>query len=93
MTRLETRTKESNKYASIWVIKTHMRKEIKKKENQILIALLTGSFRGRVGAYLLGPERWWTMGEQVEARGNAGGGPKQYWRANRLSDLPIAAKD
>jgi len=26
-------------------------------------------------AYTLGPERWWTMPEQDEARGNSGGGP------------------
>jgi len=40
-------------------------------------------------AYLLGPERLWTMGDQDEARGNSGGGPKWYWRANRSSELPI----
>ncbi len=27
-----------------------------------------------VRAYLLGPERWWSMPEQGEARGNSGGG-------------------
>jgi len=33
------------------------------------------------------------MLEQDEARGNSGGGPKRYWRANRSSDLSIGAKD
>ena len=47
----------------------------------------------RVGAYMLGPERWWTMLEQGEARGNSGGSPKRYWRANRSPDLSIGAKD
>ena len=44
-------------------------------------------------AYWIWPERWWTMPDQVEARGNPGGGPKQFWRANRLSELGIGAKD
>jgi len=47
----------------------------------------------RVRAYLLGPERWWTMPGQDEVRGNSDGGPKEYWRANRFSDLGIGAKD
>ena len=46
-----------------------------------------------VRAYLLGPERWWTMPEQGEARGNSGGGSQRYWRANRSFDLGIGAKD
>jgi len=32
-------------------------------------------------------------GDQDEARGNSGGGPKRYWRANRSSELSIGAKD
>ncbi len=39
------------------------------------------------------PERWWTMPDQVEVRGNPDGRPKQFWRANRLSELGIGAKD
>jgi len=50
-------------------------------------------WRVRVGARLSGPERWWTMPERGEARGNSGGGSKRYWRANRSSDLGIGAKD
>jgi hypothetical protein len=46
-----------------------------------------------VRAYPLGPERWWTMPEQGEARGNSGGGSQRYWRANRSFDLGIGAKD
>ena len=46
-----------------------------------------------VRAYLLGPERWWTMPEQGEVRGNSDGSSKRYWRANRSSDLGIGAKD
>ena len=37
----------------------------------VIIALQCGCER----AYMLGPERWWTMPEQDEARGNSGGGP------------------
>ena len=33
------------------------------------------------------------MPDQVEVRGNPDGGPKQFWRANRLSELGIGAKD
>ena len=44
-------------------------------------------------AYLLGPERWWTMPEQNEFRGNSDGGSYRYWRANRSSYLGIGAKD
>jgi len=46
-----------------------------------------------VGAHQLGPEKVRTMDGQNEARGNSGGGSKQCWRANRLSDLSIGAKD
>jgi len=38
-------------------------------------------------AYLLGPERWWTIPDQSEARGNSGASSKRYWRANRSSAL------
>ena len=44
-------------------------------------------------AHWIRPERWWTMPDQVEVRGNPDGGPKQFWRANRLSELGIGAKD
>lgn len=44
-------------------------------------------------AHWIWPERWWTMPDQVEVRGNPDGGPKQFWRANRLSELGIGAKD
>jgi hypothetical protein len=44
-------------------------------------------------AYWIWPERWWTMPDQVEVRGNPDGRPKQFWRANRLSELGIGAKD
>jgi hypothetical protein len=47
----------------------------------------------RARADMLGPERWWTMPEQGQARGNSGGGSQRYWRANRSSDLGIGAKD
>jgi len=40
-------------------------------------------------AYTLGPERWWPMPDQDEARGNPGGGPQRFWRANRSSELGI----
>jgi len=46
----------------------------------------------RVIACLFGPERWWTMPEQSEVRGNSDGSSKRYWRANRSSDLGIGAK-
>ena len=35
MTRLETRTKESNIYASIWVIETHVRNESEEGGNSL----------------------------------------------------------
>jgi len=41
--------------------------------------------RGKV--YMLEPERWRTLPGQEEARGNPGGRPQRYWRANRSSDL------
>lgn len=40
-----------------------------------------------------GPERWWTILCYNEAMGNCGGGSKRYWRANRLSNQSIGAKD
>ena len=46
-----------------------------------------------VWVFMLGPERWWTMRDQGEARGNPGGGSKGFWRANRSSELRIGAKD
>ena len=51
------------------------------------------AFAVRVGARPMGPERWWTMLEEGEARGNSGGGPSRFWRANRSSHLSIGAKD
>jgi len=41
----------------------------------------------RAWAHILRPERWWPILAQVEARGNSGGGPQQFWRANRLSEV------
>ena len=87
-TRLETRTKESNIYASIRV-----------ENSNCVMKVIAETARASAGgskrpwAYLLGPERWWTMPEQSEARGNSGGSSKRYWRANRSSDLGIGAKD
>jgi len=46
-----------------------------------------------VRVYTLGPERGWAIGDQDEVRGNSDGSLKQCWRANRLSKLPIGAKD
>jgi len=46
-----------------------------------------------VRVHMLGPERGWTIGDQDEVRGNSDGSLKQCWRANRLSKLPIGAKD
>jgi len=49
---------------------------------------------GIVGlASIQGPERWWTMPAEDEARGNSGGGSQRYWRANRSSHVGIGAKD
>ena len=53
---------------------------------------LGGRFGG-ARARLQGPERWWTMPEQGESRGNPGGSPQRFWRANRSSNLGIGAKD
>lgn len=44
-------------------------------------------------AVLVRPERWWTIPGKDEARGNSGGGPMRYWRANRSLYLGIGAKD
>jgi len=46
-----------------------------------------------VRAYMAGPERWWTIPGYSEVMGNCDGGWYQYWRANRLSELGIGAKD
>ena len=46
-----------------------------------------------VRVHALGPERWWTMPEKNEFRGNFDGGSQRYWRANRSSYLGIGAKD
>ena len=46
-----------------------------------------------VWVHALGPERWWTMLEKNEFRGNSDGGSQRYWRANRSSYLGIGAKD
>jgi len=42
---------------------------------------------------MMEPERQWTILEQDEVKGNFDGSPNRYWRANRSSDLWIAAKD
>ena len=73
VTRLETRTKES----------THICKCVSAKvmcivKVKVIIFVVTTDFDLRrevwVWAYLLGPERWWTISEEGEARGNPGGG-------------------
>ena len=71
-TRLETRTKESSICASSWVANLCAQWK-----------WLLGSLRQQptnqlrevwVWAYLLGPERWWTMPEKGKLRGNSDGG-------------------
>jgi len=39
------------------------------------------------------PERWWTILCYVESTGNCGGSRKRFWRANRLFEQCIGAKD
>lgn len=39
------------------------------------------------------PERWWTIPGKDKVRGNSDGSSNQYWRANRLVELGIGAKD
>jgi hypothetical protein len=105
-TRLETRTKESNTCASVrvanlgaeWKQRAALSGRLRWEGVRVrACSRTTGrpgfSWRVWARAYLLGPERLWTMGDQDEARGNSGGGPKWYWRANRSSELPIGAKD
>ena len=71
-TRLETRTKESSICASSWVANLCAQWK-----------WLLGSLRQQptnqlrevwVWAFLLGPERWWTMPEKGKLRGNSDGG-------------------
>ena len=96
LARLETRTKESIQYASVRVEKPE---RIPKGSIRCNLAIvqhrptLILRRRVRVRAYLIGPERWWTTLEWGEARGNSGGSSKHYWRANRLSNLSVGAKD
>jgi len=54
---------------------------------------LTDPIKARVKVLLLRPERWWSIREEAKARGNPGGRPQRYWRANRSSDLRIASKE
>ena len=94
-TRLETRTKESNVCASLWVVNSWaQRNRLNDNFYEFLISS-DWSFGWRILAWacMLGPERWWTMLVQDEARRNPGGSPKRYWRANRSSDMSIGAKD
>ena len=63
-TRLETRTKESTKYASIWVSNPSAKWKYKMgRRTAAPSAGLWILLKVWVGAYLLGPERWWTMPE------------------------------
>ena len=84
-TRLETRTKESSMCASHWILRNLKAKWKWKlpfgclgvikllfaQHRPVTLVLLYGCER----AYMLGPERWWTMPEQDEVRGNSDGGP------------------
>ena len=63
-TRLETRTKESNNYASLRVQKPMRLNESEYKMPSFTAAASTDPDLLRwvwVRAYLLGPERWWTI--------------------------------
>lgn len=59
VTRLETRTKESNMYASIWVAKPKMRNESERCQGRKACSIdpLYIDTDG-VGAHMMGPERW-----------------------------------
>ena len=100
-TRLETRTKESKKCASIRVANPNAQWKWFLSWTRLRSDPFTGCMIGlwfllwtmRVVACFFGPERWWTMPEQSEVRGNSDGSSKRYWRANRSSDLGIGAKD
>lgn len=56
-------------------------------------SLQAGSSLLSLRANRLGPERWWTILDQIQVRGNPDGGSLRCWRANRSSELSIAAKD
>ena len=108
-TRLETRTKESNMCASHAARRSRKAQwkwrqsptglgripplALKRPCGRTAGPSRQRRLRGGARAYTLGPERWWTMPEQGEVRGNSDGGPQRFWRANRSSDLGIGAKD
>ena len=78
--RLETRTKESSRHASIWDMWCPKNAQWKQQIGQGLFVqhqhqmFLFFLKKKKTKVCLLGPERWWTMPEQGEARGNSGGG-------------------
>jgi len=80
-------------FASSKVFKPKCEMKVKRKIPNGSITDRSDLVSDWVVVYMLGPERWWTMRVQDEARGNSGGSPKQYWRANRLSEMRIGAKD
>jgi len=63
LTRLETRTKESNTYASMRVQKPicATKVSLRCQSQDAASTDLDLLWRVRVIAYLLGPERWWTI--------------------------------
>ena len=91
LTRLETRTKESNICASSWQL-------LSVAKWKWLLGIVHQQSTDQlwkvwIWAYLLGPERWWTMPAKGQFRRNSDGGLQRYWRANRSSKVGIGAKD
>ena len=80
--RLETRTKESNRFVSLRGV-----------QNQTQEGVAKASLLRVAWTNLLGPDRWWTIVVQGEAERKFGGSSKRCWRANRSWEMTIGAKD